>query len=83
MAYRVVFTPEARAQLVSVYSYIAGEAGPTVALACRLLRGLHHISAPGHAARRSPARDTDDRLSPARHHGGQNVEDALRRDADE
>jgi len=33
LAYRVVFAPEAQAQLASIYSYIAGEAGPSVALA--------------------------------------------------
>jgi toxin ParE1/3/4 len=33
VAYRVVFAPEAQAQLVSIYRYIAGEAGPDVALA--------------------------------------------------
>jgi toxin ParE1/3/4 len=33
VAYRVVFAPEARAQLLSIYRYIAGEAGLPVALA--------------------------------------------------
>jgi toxin ParE1/3/4 len=33
VAHRVIVAPEAQAQLVSIYSYIAGEAGPTVAFA--------------------------------------------------
>jgi toxin ParE1/3/4 len=33
LAYRVVFGPEAQAQLASIYGYIAGEAGTSVALA--------------------------------------------------
>ncbi len=33
MATRVVFAPEARAQLVSIYNYIAEKANPDVALA--------------------------------------------------
>jgi toxin ParE1/3/4 len=33
LAHRVVFAPEAEAQLASIYGYIAGEAGPSVALA--------------------------------------------------
>ncbi len=33
MAYRVVFAPEARAQLVSIYSYVARQAGLDTAFA--------------------------------------------------
>ena len=33
MAYRVVFAPEARAQLLSIYRYLAEKAGADVALA--------------------------------------------------
>ncbi len=33
MAYRVIFAPEARAQLASIYTYIAGKASPELAFA--------------------------------------------------
>jgi toxin ParE1/3/4 len=33
VAYRVTFVPEAQAQLLAIYDYIAGEAGPAVGLA--------------------------------------------------
>ncbi len=103
MAYRIVFAPEAQAQLVSIYSYVAGEAGSDVALAfttaiidyCEsfttfpnrgtrrndLRPGLRTI---GFRKRVTIAFDVEDEIISVIgiFYGGQDVEDALRRDAE-
>jgi toxin ParE1/3/4 len=104
VAHRVVFTPEARVQLVSIYSYIASQASATAALAfttaivdyCESFKtfpkrgtrrsdlrpGLRTI---GFRRRVTIAFDIDGEIVSILgiFYGGQDVEDALRRGADE
>jgi toxin ParE1/3/4 len=104
VAYRVVFTPEARAQLISIYSYIAGEAGPTVALGftTAIVDYCENLTMfPNRATRRDDLRPGIRTIGFRRRvtvaydvdgetitiigifYGGQDVDDALRHDADE
>ena len=71
-SYRVIFSPEAEAQLVAIYRRISGKTAPTIAdrftgAIVDYCEKLESLSASRHTSRRFAARAAHDWIPPSRH----------------